>query len=115
MNHISPNEYQEEAMRTASGMDYSKCPQIVNACLGMAGESGEVSDLVKKHIFQGHALDREHFIKELGDVQWYIALAAHCVDATLEEVMLANVEKLQKRYPNGFEAERSIHRKTGDI
>lgn len=112
---MTPNEYQTEAMRTAAGMDYSTCPQIVNACLGMAGESGEVADMVKKHIFQGHDLDRGHFIKELGDVQWYIALAAHSVGATLEEVMEANVDKLRKRYPNGFEAARSLHRKDGDV
>ena len=112
---MTPNEYQKEAMRTASGMDYSTMEPIVNAALGIAGEGGEVADLIKKHIFQGHSLDKEHLAKELGDVLWYIALGADCIGYSMEEIMEMNVEKLRKRYPNGFDAEKSKNRAEGDI
>ena len=112
---MTPNEYQREAMRTAAGMDYSTMEPIVNAALGIAGEGGEVADIIKKHIFQGHELDREHVAKELGDVLWYIALGAHSIGYSLEQIMEMNVEKLRNRYPDGFESDRSIHRVEGDI
>lgn len=112
---MTPNEYQREAMRTAAGMDYSTMEPIVNAALGIAGEGGEVADMLKKHIFQGHDLNIDHLAKELGDVLWYIALGAHCIGYSLEDIMKMNVEKLRKRYPDGFDAERSQHRVKGDI
>lgn len=108
------NEYQKEALRTASGM-YDKAPLIVNGVLGMCGESGECADMIKKHLFQGHELDKEHLAKELGDVAWYLAVSAHAIGYELETILQMNVDKLRKRYPNGFEAERSLHRKEGDV
>ena len=112
---MTPNEYQKEAMRTASGMDYSAMEPLVNAALGIAGEGGEVADLIKKHIFQGHSLDRNHLAKELGDVLWYIALAAECIGYPMEQIMKMNIEKLYKRYPDGFYSEKSRNRVEGDI
>ncbi len=108
------NEYQVEAMRTASGMnkDY---PMWLNGVLGLNGESGEIADMVKKHIFQGHPLDFEHLAKELGDVAWYIAVTAKAIGYDLETILQMNVDKLRNRYPNGFEVERSLHRKAGDV
>lgn len=108
------NEYQKEALRTASGMNDS-VPMIVNGVLGLCGEAGECADMVKKHLFQGHELDKEHLAKELGDVAWYLAVAAHSIGYDLETVLQMNVDKLRKRYPNGFEAERSLHRQEGDV
>ena len=84
--------------------------RLINGALGLSGESGEVADHIKKHIFQGHELDREFLAKELGDICWYIAVAAQASGYPLEDVMRGNVEKLRKRYPNGFEEDRSIHR-----
>lgn len=112
---MTPNEYQREAMRTAAGMDYSTMNPIVNAALGIVGEGGEVADMLKKHIFQGHDLNIEHLAKELGDVLWYIALAAECIGYPLEDIMKMNIDKLRKRYPDGFESERSQHRIEGDV
>lgn len=110
------NEYQIEAMRTASGMNHSDDKQmLLNGVMGLAGESGECVDMMKKHLFQGHELDKEHMAKELGDVAWYIALSAYALGYDLETILRLNVEKLQKRYPNGFEAERSLHRQEGDV
>ena len=110
------NEYQTEAMRTASGM-CGTCEEnlMLNGAMGLNGEAGEVIDLLKKHMFQGHRLDKEHFAKELSDCLWYIAVGAKGAGYTLDEIAQMNVEKLRKRYPNGFEVEKSLHRAEGDI
>ncbi len=108
------NEYQKEALRTASGMS-DNVPMVVNGVLGLCGEAGECADMVKKNLFQGHELDKEHFAKELGDVAWYLAVAAHAVGYDLETVLQMNVDKLRKRYPEGFDPERSLHRQEGDV
>lgn len=102
------NEYQQLAARTAS----TKVPnlKIENGILGLCGETGEIADVYKKYLYQGHELDREHMAEELGDVCWYVAELAAGLGVTLEEVMEQNIEKLRKRYPDGFDAERSVHR-----
>ena len=109
------NEYQKEALRTASGMNYENHGLLENAALGLCGEGGEVADLVKKALFQGHKLDKEHLAKELGDAAWYVAVGAHAIGYDLETVLRTNVVKLRERYPDGFEAERSLHREVGDV
>lgn len=83
---------------------------LINAVMGLCGESGEAIDIVKKHLHQGHELDREKLIKELGDIAWYLAEAATALDIDLETVLERNIEKLKSRYPEGFSAECSIHR-----
>ena len=110
------NQYQTEAMRTASGM-CEKCNDtlILNGAMGLNGEAGEVIDILKKHIFQGHKLDTEHIAKELGDCLWYIAVCAKGAGYTLDEIAEINKAKLRKRYPDGFEADKSLHRAEGDI
>lgn len=109
------NEYQQLALRTESHTN-SDLDRILQGVMGLAGESGECVDLVKKFIFQGHSLDSEHLMKELGDVAWYLALTADAIGCTLEEVLETNIKKLESRYSNGkFEAGKSIDRKEGDI
>lgn len=102
------NEYQRLAQRTASTSTPSE--KIENGCLGLAGEAGEVCDLLKKYFFQEHELDRDAVIYELGDVLWYIAETAAGLGVTLDDVARHNIDKLRRRYPEGFDAERSIHR-----
>ena len=110
------NEYQTEALRTAAGMNHPNNDEILLiGVMGLCGESGECVDMVKKYRFQGHELDKAHLAKELGDVAWYIAVAAHAIGYDLETVLQMNVDKLRNRYPNGFEAERSLHRQEGDV
>ena len=109
------NEYQIEAMRTASGMNYENNGMLINAALGLCGESGEVADIVKKATFQGHELDVEHIAKELGDVAWYLAVGARAIGYDLETIMQMNVDKLRARYPTGFDPDKSLHRKEGDV
>ena len=100
------NEYQELAQRT-SGDGHDR---VLNGCMGMCGESGECMDILKKHMMQGHAFDREKLIDELGDVFWYVAEAATGLGVTLDEVAQHNIDKLRKRYPDGFDVEHSVHR-----
>ena len=109
------NEYQIEAMRTASGVNYENHGMLINAALGLCGESGEVADIIKKATFQGHELDVVHVAKELGDVAWYLAVGARAIGYDLETIMQMNVDKLRARYPDGFDADKSQHRKAGDI
>ena len=84
--------------------------ELLNGVLGLTGEAGEVADIVKKHIFHGHELDRKELIKELGDVCWYLALLCHALDVPLDVVMISNIEKLRNRYPEGFSETASINR-----
>lgn len=106
---MNAEEYQYLAMRTlATGL--SSRERLVNAALGLNGEAGEFADTVKKYLFQGHSLDRDALTQELGDVLWYIALACDTLGVPLSAVMTANIEKLRRRYPEGFSSERSQQR-----
>ena len=88
---------------------------LINSVMGLCGESGEAIDIVKKWFAHGHELDKEHLKKELGDIAWYLAEAATALDVPLEDVLQANIDKLRKRYPEGFDKERSINRTQGDL
>lgn len=103
------NEYQKLAMTTLNP-ELDKKDVLINGVMGLCGESGEVIDIVKKHLAQGHELDREKIIKELGDVAWYMAEIATVLDVELEDVLVQNIEKLKKRYPEGFSTEKSVNR-----
>ncbi len=103
------NEYQEAALKTCN-TSLNKKDLLLNGVMGLCGESGEVIDLVKKHIAQGHELNRDKMIEELGDVAWYIALTAYALDVDMDSVLKQNIDKLKKRYPHGFEKQRSINR-----
>ena len=103
------NEYQSLAMKTLNP-ELDKKDVLINGVMGLCGESGEAIDIVKKWLAQGHELDREKLAKELGDIAWYLAETAYALDLSLEEVLSANIEKLKKRYPEGFSTDASIHR-----
>lgn len=103
------NEYQKLAMTTLNPA-LSKQDVLINGVMGLCGESGEAIDLVKKHLHQGHPLDREKLVKELGDIAWYLAETAYALDVDLDEVLERNIAKLRARYPEGFDTARSLHR-----
>ena len=112
-DNLTANDYQRMAMRTASGMDYSKFDEnglLLNGVMGLNGEAGECIDIMKKHFFQGHELDRDHLIEELGDCAWYIAVSCEALGVTFEDCLQRNIEKLRARYPEGFDKSRSINR-----
>ena len=106
---MNVNEYQQEAM-TLLNPDIVPRDVLLNALMGLCGESGEAIDLMKKHLFQGHELDRDKLIKELGDVAWYLAEAATGLGVDLSEIMQRNLDKLHARYPQGFDTRRSQKR-----
>lgn len=108
------NEYQQKALRTEGDLHY-KFPRILNGLMGLNGEAGEAIDLLKKVYFQGHELDKEHLAKELGDIAWYLAVSADAIGYDLETIFEMNIEKLKKRYPNGFEESKSVHRRLDDV
>ena len=103
------NEYQKLAMTTLNPA-LSQKDVLINGVMGLCGESGEAIDIVKKHLAQGHELDREKLIKELGDIAWYLAETAYALEVSLEDVLQNNVDKLKKRYPEGFSQSRSVCR-----
>ena len=103
------NEYQKLAMTTLN-KELDEKEILMNAVMGLCGESGETIDIVKKHFFHGHELDRKHLIEEMGDVAWYLAELATALEVDLEDVLSINIDKLKARYPEGFETSRSINR-----
>ncbi len=104
------NEYQRLAMTTLNP-NLDKKDVLINGVMGLCGEAGEAIDIVKKHLAQGHELDREKLIGELGDIAWYLAETATVLDVDLEDVLTRNIEKLKRRYPEGFDSARSLNRK----
>lgn len=110
---MTVNEYQQRAMATLNP-GLTEKDVLINSVMGLCGESGEAIDIVKKWLAQGHPLDREHLAGELGDVAWYLAEAATALGLPLEDILRANLEKLERRYPDGFSAERSVGRKADD-
>ena len=107
------NEYQKLAMTTLNPALSSK-DVLINGVMGLCGESGEAIDLVKKHLAQGHELNKEQLAKELGDIAWYLAETATAIGYTLEDILQMNIDKLKKRYPQGFAVERSVNRNEKD-
>ena len=107
------NEYQKLAMTTLNPKLDEK-DVLINAVMGLCGEAGEAIDIVKKWLAQGHELDKERLGRELGDIAWYLAEAATAIGMPLEKILSDNIEKLKKRYPEGFDEKRSRERDKGD-
>lgn len=124
---MNGKEYQKLAMRTYDGrsmnhlslnvenVTFYETAALLNGILGLTGEAGEVSDLVKKGIFYEKGIDREHLEKELGDVMWYISLICHACGFNLDEIMQMNINKLKARYPEGFDVIKANNRENGDV
>lgn len=121
-------EYQEQANRTNDGKStlrllekvendfiYPEMGELINACLGLPGEVGEVCDMIKKWIFHGSEIDVLHVKKEIGDIMWYVALMCTAFHFDLDDVMETNIEKLKARYPDGFDTMRSNNRSEDDV
>lgn len=102
------SEFQLNAFKTWG--EPGALPQELVCGLGIAGEAGEVADLIKKEYFHDHDRNPEKIKEELGDVLFYVAICAWLYGFTLDEVAQANTDKLAARYPNGFESERSKNR-----
>lgn len=109
---MTPNEYQQLAARTAPKDCMAE--RLKNYALGLVGETGELVDLLKKTLYHDHPADKAKIREEAGDVLWYLAGILREFDIDLEGTMVFNIEKLKKRYPDGFDAERSRNREALD-
>ncbi|WIV95412.1 nucleoside triphosphate pyrophosphohydrolase family protein [Bacillus bombysepticus] len=111
------DQYQEATLRTwNTNQDFGG--RVLNAALGISGEAGEVTDIVKKAVFHGYGFDPAHcpgeeegnthkIALELGDILYYISVMSHEMGYTLEDIAQMNIAKLAKRYPDGFSREAS--------
>jgi len=111
---MNANDYQRQAGRTLLDKpDFNITPKEVmiawNA-IGLAGEAGEVAEIVKKAIFHQQGVDMEKMKKELGDVLWYVAALCSHLEITMEDVMTHNLDKLRARFPEGYSPERTTFR-----
>ena len=105
------NDYQRDAARTLVTPTAEGYPLAAAvASMGLSGEAGEVTELLKKHLGHGHALDKERLGKELGDVLWYVSALATLHGLTLPRIAADNLDKLRRRYPEGFSESRSRER-----
>ncbi|MBQ6503147.1 MAG: nucleoside triphosphate pyrophosphohydrolase family protein [Flexilinea sp.] len=111
---MTGNEYQKLANRTiAPGMANEE--KEYHALHGMVGEIGELHSIYQKK-YQGHQeTSDEHRKKEVGDLLWFIAEYCTACGWNLDDVMQMNIDKLRKRFPDGFDTIKSIHREAGDI
>ena len=113
---MTANDYQQACLRTESVPDIrNQYSRILQGLMGLNGEAGECIDVLKKVLFQGHDLNRERLASELGDVAWYLAISADALGYDLETIFRKNIEKLDKRYPKGFDPEKSVNREEGDL
>lgn len=106
---ITANDYQRAAMRT-DNKDQGEEERLLDAIFGLCGETGEVMDAYKKGRFQGHEDYREKMLEECSDCAWYLAKLVDVLGAKLGDVFESNIDKLKKRYPDGFSKDRSINR-----
>jgi NTP pyrophosphatase (non-canonical NTP hydrolase) len=105
------DKYQKFAKKTsATAKSDPTTTSLMVSVLGLIGESAEVSEHIKKHFGHGHELCKTKMIDELGDVLWYISDICTQLKIDLGIVAELNIEKLQKRYPEGFKTEDSINR-----
>ena len=105
---LTLNDYQSMARRTAGAK--RKSDKMEEALFGLSGEVGELCDHYKKYMYHGHDIDYDHMAEETGDVLWYLAEIADALGMTLEDIARRNIDKLRKRYPDGFDPERSRNR-----
>ena len=104
---MTGNEYQRLAMRTAT--ELPPIDGIRHGLLMLASEAGECCGLLQK-TYQGHELLITEMIKELGDCCWAIARVCDSLGISFDQILEANIEKLKQRYPDGFDADRSVNR-----
>lgn len=105
---MNMSEYQTLAGRTIN-TELSMSSLLDHAILGLNSEAGECAGLLQK-VYQGHKLNEDELVKELGDALWFLAEASTALGVSLEDVAQRNIDKLRKRYPDGFSADRSVNR-----
>ena len=113
MKHIEKiDHYQQSALRTAPapGTRVDADADLLHGAIGVATESGELLDAIKKHIFYGKPLDLVNLREEIGDVMWYLAILCRATGTNMSDVASVNIEKLRLRYPDKFDVKRALNR-----
>ena len=110
---MNANEYQVKASRTMNP-NLTEEEERNHALFGLVAEVGEICSIYQKEL-QGHPIDENHLRKECGDVLWFFAELHTHYGWDVETTMRMNIEKLEERYPDGFDVDRSMHRKANDI
>jgi NTP pyrophosphatase (non-canonical NTP hydrolase) len=118
---MQPNEYLEKSKRTDLD-DYQdmldRCSddgrdetlKLLHACMGISTEAGELLDVMKKYLAYGRIIDRVNLAEECGDVLWYVAIILRTLGLSFEDVMQMNINKLEKRFPEKFTADKANNR-----
>ena len=101
-------KYQELARRTQN-KDLSMSKRMYHALHGLSAEVGEIHEIFQKS-YQGHTVYTEKIIDEMSDVLWFIAELCDVFTVSMDELAQHNIDKLKKRFPDGFDPERSLHR-----
>lgn len=115
---LDQDGYEDRAAKFYVGRNAEYCHgvnpafHLLHALLGIVSEAGELADQLKRHIIYEQPLDRNNVLEEIGDIEWYLAKGARCMDSNLEEVRDANIAKLQKRFPEKFTNEQAVQRDT---
>lgn len=114
-------QYLEDVLSTEAPIDtplitrasQNSTLRLLHAAMGLSTESGEFLDTIKKHIFYGKSVCYTNLAEELGDLLYYIAIAANELNLDLDSIMTANICKLKARYPQGFSGNKALNRDTG--
>ena len=107
------DEYQDVASKSIDNR-LTNDEKLNHALFGLSAEVGEVTSLFQKYL-QGHSIDLEHLKIEIGDVLWMVAELCTVLEFRMSETAMGNNKKTTSRYPNGFESERSLNRRDGDV
>ena len=111
---MNASQYQTLAARTLIDRpDFvilDKDIMLIWNAVGLAGETGEIVEHVKKGVFHRHGVDHAILVKEIGDALWYLAALCTVMGVDMSTVMEQNIEKLNRRYPNGWSSADSIKR-----
>lgn len=105
---ITPDEYQKLSRRTQND-SLSATDKRSHALFGLAAEVGEIHSLFQ-HDYQGKPVQKEKVLDECSDLCWFLCELLDTYNLDFSEVLQYNIEKLRKRYPDGFDAERSEKR-----
>lgn len=118
---MSANDYQREALRTEYTPPFATVPtdapltareleRLIHGMFGICTETGELQDMMKKHLIYGKPFDRVNVMEECGDILWYIALTLHAAGYSMTDSMERNIAKLRKRFPDKFTSEKALTR-----
>jgi len=108
MAELTFNEYQRLARRTQNN-ELKTIEKRYHALHGMSAEVGEIHGIYQK-VYQGHIFNPKDFMKELGDLLWFLAELCDTYNIQLEDIARMNIKKLENRYPDGFSVARSVDR-----